>query len=107
MPCFRCGTRQTDPSRGASPWRRGVRGGEQVLVCPDCQRSNDWASDLDRCRWCQSVALGRRLGEIFCRDCGRTAEPEQRPATRPLSESPDPDLAKQVNAALDRIFGRT
>ena len=32
MPCYRCGTRQVDPVRGHSPWRRGVKGDEQVLV---------------------------------------------------------------------------
>ena len=32
MPCYRCGARQVDPVRGHSPWRRGVKDDEQVLV---------------------------------------------------------------------------
>ena len=77
MPCFRCGARQTDPVRGASPWRRGVRADRQVLVCPGCQAGRDWADDLDRCAACGSAALVCRLGEVECRDCGHT-----RPAVR-------------------------
>ena len=68
MPCFRCGARQTDPVRGASPWKRGVRHETQVLICPDCQRSGDL--DLDTCHSCGSTALICRLGEIECRSCG-------------------------------------
>jgi hypothetical protein len=74
MPCYRCGTRQIDPERGSSPWRRGVRTDRQVLICPDCQASADWIADLDRCRECTSVHLVRRLGEVECRDCGSVAE---------------------------------
>ncbi|MFD0689038.1 hypothetical protein [Actinomadura fibrosa] len=74
MPCFRCGARQTDPVRGASPWKRGVRADHQVLVCPDCQAACDWAADLDRCSACGSAALVCRLGEIECRDCGHTRD---------------------------------
>jgi hypothetical protein len=74
MPCYRCGTRQIDPERGSSPWRRGVRTDRQVLICPDCQSSADWIADLDRCRECTSVHLVRRLGEVECRDCGSVAE---------------------------------
>jgi hypothetical protein len=77
MPCYRCGARQTDPVRGASPWKRGVRAERQVLVCPGCQAGRDWAGDLDRCSACGSAALVCRLGEIECRDCGHT-----RPAVR-------------------------
>jgi len=76
MPCYRCGARQVDPVRGHSPWRRGVKGDEQVLVCPGCQASSDWTSDLDRCRQCGSVHLVRRLGEVECRDCGMTVAPD-------------------------------
>jgi len=32
MPCYRCGTRQTDPARGHSPWQRGVRGDQVGLA---------------------------------------------------------------------------
>jgi hypothetical protein len=70
MPCHRCGARQTDPVRGASPWRRGVRAGEQVLICPDCQRGRDWTADLSRCAACGSSRLARALGRTECKDCG-------------------------------------
>ena len=69
VPCYRCGARQTDPVRGTSPWRRGVRADEQVLVCPDCQQNSAWLDDLDRCPVCGSTALFRRLGATVCRDC--------------------------------------
>jgi hypothetical protein len=77
MPCYRCGTRQVDPDRGESPWRRGVRGDRQVLICPGCQATVDWAADLDRCAVCSSVHLVRRLGEAECRDCGWVGQPVQ------------------------------
>ena len=75
MPCYRCGARQVDPARGPSPWKRGVRGDRQVLICPQCQSGRDWASDLDRCPHCGAVRLVRRLGEVECRDCGQVREP--------------------------------
>jgi hypothetical protein len=75
MPCYRCGTRQVDPVRGHSPWKRGVRADEQVLICPACQAEHDWMSDLDRCSGCGSVHLVRRLGEVECRDCGAVTAP--------------------------------
>ncbi len=74
MPCYRCGTRQVDPDRGESAWRRGVRAESQVLICPGCQAAFDWASDLDRCAVCASVHLVRRLGEAECRDCGSVGQ---------------------------------
>lgn len=71
MPCYRCAARQTDPDRGASPWKRGVAGGEQVLVCPACQAADpDWAAGLDACASCGSTALVKQLGVVRCRDCG-------------------------------------
>jgi hypothetical protein len=76
MPCYRCGARQVDPARGPSPWKRGVRGSRQVLICPQCQSGRDWASDLDRCPQCGSVRLVRRLGDAECRDCGQVREPD-------------------------------
>jgi hypothetical protein len=79
MPCYRCGARQVDPARGPSPWKRGVRGNSQVLICPQCQSGRDWASDLDRCPDCGGVRLVRRLGEVECRDCGRVREPAATP----------------------------
>jgi hypothetical protein len=75
MPCYRCGTRQVDPDRGQSPWKRGVRADHQVLICPGCQASFDWAADLDRCAVCGGVHLVRRLGEIECKDCGHVHQP--------------------------------
>ena len=76
MACYRCGTRQVDPVRGHSPWQRGVRGNQQVLICPTCQGIHDWKTDLDQCGRCGSVRLVRRLGEAECRDCGYVATPE-------------------------------
>ena len=109
MPCYRCGTRQVDPDRGQSPWKRGVRGDTQVLICPQCQAGRDWASDLERCGVCGSVRLVRRLGEVECRECGRVreaAEPvaaEAGPAVR--GGGPAADLAEEVARALDRVLG--
>ena len=76
MACYRCGTRQVDPTRGHSPWQRGVRGDQQVLICPTCQGMHDWKADLDQCSQCGSVRLVRRLGEVECRECGFVAAPE-------------------------------
>jgi hypothetical protein len=76
MACYRCGTRQVDPDRGHSPWQRGVRGDQQVLICPTCQGIHDWKADLDQCGRCGSVRLVRRLGEAECRDCGYVVTPE-------------------------------
>jgi ribosomal protein L40E len=111
MPCYRCGARQVDPVRGHSPWRRGVKGDEQVLVCPGCQASADWAADLDKCRRCGSVHLVRRLGEVECRDCGMTVPPDGGPGS--LSIAPGgpavaraPGLSEEVALALERVFGR-
>ena len=125
VPCYRCGARQTDPVRGASPWRRGVRADVQVLVCPDCQQVSSWLDDLDRCPVCGSTALFRRLGATVCRDCearrlaGTAAAPATardgssgaaaestsvKSATR--SGEGDYDLAREVAAAIDRLLGR-
>ncbi len=76
MPCYRCGVRQTDPSRGQSPWKRGVRRQSQILICPGCQETVDWVSEMDRCSRCSSVHLVKRLGEVECRDCGAIVTPE-------------------------------
>ncbi|MFI7133957.1 hypothetical protein ACIBQ1_50360 [Nonomuraea sp. NPDC050153] len=106
MPCYRCGARQTDPVRGASPWQRGVRQETQVLICPDCQRLHDL--DLDSCATCGSVALICRLGEVECRSCGavrlaRCDALADAPASPP---SPPPGLSAEVEAALNRVLGR-
>jgi hypothetical protein len=108
MPCYRCGARQVDPVRGHSPWRRGVKSDEQVLVCPGCQAATDWTSDLDKCRQCSSVHLVRRLGEVECRDCGMTVPPDSSLAAG--SAGPRavraPGLSEEVALALERVLGR-
>jgi len=104
MPCYRCGARQVDPDRGASPWKRGVRSDHQVLICPACQADRDWASDLDHCPGCGGVRLVRRLGEVECKDCGQVREPT--PAAEPARDpaSAAPGLAEEVAQALDRVL---
>ncbi len=136
MPCYRCGTRQVDPDRGVSPWRRGVRADRQVLICPGCQSAGEWTADLDRCPVCASVHLVRRLGEVECRDCGGvcdSAVPAESPVTvgspavgSPAVGSPAvgssavgslgggleagdtgaPGLAEEVEQALARVLRR-
>ncbi|MEV4294263.1 hypothetical protein [Microbispora rosea] len=108
MPCYRCGARQTDPVRGASPWKRAVRREAQVLVCPDCQRVHDL--DLDTCASCGSISLICRLGEIECRSCGevRLARADEPLVTAGSPGSVHmPGLAAEVEAALDRVLGRS
>ena len=135
MPCYRCGTRQVDPDRGESPWKRGVRGDRQVLVCPGCQGTFDWTADLDRCAVCGGIHLVRRLGETECRDCSWVRDPAEPgapawgttgadaaggtgPAGTPGSGRPGlaqaaesggltPGLAEEVEQALARVLGRT
>lgn len=104
MPCFRCGTRQTDPEKGPSPWRRAVRAGRQVLVCPDCQDGGSWRSAVDACPECGSIELERRLGQTGCTQCltrvraGKPSVPEPRSA--------DDDLSRDVAEAIERVLGR-
>jgi hypothetical protein len=99
MPCYHCGARQTDPGKGPSPWKRGVIGDEQVLVCPHCQRTHDWTADLDRCASCGSTMLARALGETRCRACSWTK------AASPLAgHGADDTLSHEVAAALRRRF---
>jgi hypothetical protein len=74
VPCYRCGTRQVDPERGKSPWKRGVLREHQVLVCPACQPAAD--ADLDRCARCGSKHLIRRLDQVECLDCRLIREAE-------------------------------
>jgi ribosomal protein L32 len=107
MPCYRCGVRQTDPERGKSPWRRGVRRDQLVLVCPGCQESADWTADLESCGKCGSVRLIRRLGQVECLDCGLVREPA--PALVPAPATwvgGDDALAEEVGRALDRLLRR-
>jgi len=101
VPCYRCGTRQADPEPGkSSPWRRGVIGEHQVLVCPACQPSA--LADLTRCVRCGSAYLIRRLDQVECLDCRliRNAEPE---SAGP--EDSDSSLAAEVARALERVLG--
>lgn len=134
MPCYRCGVRQVDPARGHSPWQRGVKGDQQVLVCPSCQRAPGLAADLDHCRQCGSLRLVRRLGEVECRACGYVVPPEGGPVGLPEAAPASlggeaggvkgvpggvggpsvpagiggaPGLAEEVSQALERLFGRT
>ena len=118
MPCHRCGARQTDPVRGASPWRRGVRRGEQVLVCPDCQQGRDWTAGLARCASCGSARLVRALGRTECKDCGAEDQVTEADAAAETSaessgsagpsgrsrEAEAAALAEDVRAALEREF---
>lgn len=66
-----CGRPTYDPDKRERPWSRGVSGGRQVLVCPQCQRERPaWADALDRCERCGSTRLSLMLGEVTCRQCG-------------------------------------
>jgi hypothetical protein len=128
MPCYRCGVRQTDPGRGQSPWKRGVRQDSQILICPGCQATHDWMTDLDRCSVCSSLHLVRRLGEVECRDCGAIVPPAGGPAADDPSwlsdprvtdaptaaghgpgrtEETAPGLSEEVARALDRVLSQS
>ena len=108
MPCYRCGTRQIDPDRGASPWKRGVRADRQVLICPECQSGRDWAAELDRCAVCSGVRLVRRLGEVECKACGHVQGPDApdvaTSAATAAGPGTAPGLAEEVARALDRVL---
>jgi hypothetical protein len=115
VPCYRCGTRQADPEPGkSSPWRRGVIGEHQVLVCPACQSAA--LADLTRCVRCGSAHLIRRLDQVECLDCRlvRDAAPDQvAAAAPPAPPAPEPPaapgggsaLATEVARALERVLG--
>jgi hypothetical protein len=104
MPCHRCGARQDDPVRGPSLWKRGVVAGEQVLVCPSCQRNDDWRDELVRCPSCAGVRLSKTLGTLRCGDCGWAAESSG--AAPASGGSVDAGLAEDVQAALERLFSQ-
>jgi hypothetical protein len=104
MPCYRCGARQVDPDRGASPWKRGVRGDTQVLICPACQSVHDLTRDLDHCPGCGGIRLVRRLGEVECKDCGQVRDPGTAAAPAPAGSTAAPGLAEEVAQALDRVL---
>jgi hypothetical protein len=119
VPCYRCGTRQADPEPGKpSPWRRGVVGEHQVLICPACHRAA--LADLTRCDRCGGVHLIRRLDQVECLDCHLTRDaaevPAQPAAPADSAESadsadpaaappPDSGLAAEVARALQRLLG--
>jgi hypothetical protein len=110
VPCYRCGTRQADPEPGKpSPWRQGLVGEHQVLICPDCHPAA--LAELTRCPRCDSVRLIRRLDQVECLDCRLTrtvpaSDADAEPAATP--ESPrggDSGLAAEVASALARVLG--
>jgi ribosomal protein L37AE/L43A len=103
MPCYRCGARQTDPVRGPSPWKRGVRAGEQVLVCPDCQQVHDWTADMQSCPACGSVRLSRVLGQTRCSACGHAWD-DGAPETAARHTPESADLEHEVDAAIGRLL---
>lgn len=105
MPCYRCDTVQTDPTKGASPWQRGVVNDVQVLVCPLCQQTHEWRSDLDRCAACGARRLVRSLGETRCLDCQHVGAgiPAGSPERMPPPQRDRP-LAAQVENALQRVL---
>jgi rubredoxin len=71
--CSLCGRATYDPKKQDVPWVRGVSGGRQVLICPECQRDRkDWAGHLDRCESCGGTRLSAILGDVVCRACGHT-----------------------------------
>lgn len=105
MPCYRCGVRQTDPVRGASPWQRAVMREQQVLICPDCQHTHDWSVELDRCHGCGSTILVCRLGEVECRACGAVRPTGRDRTPQPAAGGGPPGLSEEVAAALDRVLG--
>ena len=94
-----------------------------MLICPTCQSSADWISELDRCPVCLSMHLVRRLGEVECRDCGHVGDPSSTASAVPVVpagagsvaapvDTPDPELvetpglAEEVELALARVLGR-
>lgn len=102
MACVRCGARQDDPARGPSAWKRGVLAGEQVLVCPECQRRPDWHAGFESCPECGGARLSKALGVVRCSACGWSGE---LPAgTAPVEGAADAGLAGEVRAALDRVL---
>lgn len=69
--CHFCQTEATDPGSSPSPWRRAVIANEQVLVCPDCQKSHpEWIDQAESCPVCASKRLYKSVGDKVCRTCG-------------------------------------
>jgi hypothetical protein len=106
VPCYRCGTRQADPEAGkSSPWRRGVVGEHQVLICPACVSTAQ--ADLARCGRCGSAHLIKRLDQVECLDCRQVRDAEPQPRDAPQATAArGADLATEVARALERVLGR-
>ena len=83
MPCYRCGVRQTDPERGSSPWRRGVRHDRLVLVCPACQGELRSRPTVERDGEIEE-------GTLECQSCG-LSYPVRRGIPRLLTGTLEPD----------------
>jgi hypothetical protein len=104
-----------------------VRRDSQILICPGCQATDDWMTDLDRCSVCSSLHLVRRLGEVECRDCGAILPPAgEQAADGPPPGDPRgsaasavpghgpgqpeetaPGLSEEVARALDRVLSQS
>jgi hypothetical protein len=86
--CDLCGRATFDPDKRSMPWARAVRGGKQVLICPDCQRDrDDWTAGLDRCTACGATRLSAQMGDIVCRACGHAVSADlddRKGAARPV-----------------------
>ena len=81
-------------------------GGEQVLVCPDCQVEG-WTDGLDVCATCGSTMLVKQLGAVSCRACGSVGEPTAGPAgSAAAAGSATDELTVEVAQALERVLGR-
>lgn len=106
MPCYRCRARQSDPAGGPNAWKRGVRAGRQVLVCPDCQLGRDWTAELDSCSSCRSTMLQKSLGETTCRACGFVGAGSGAMGSDAGASAGMSELADDVAAAIARILSR-
>jgi ribosomal protein L37AE/L43A len=81
-----------------------VRQGEQVLICPDCQRG-DWTAPLDHCPACGSAALSRSLGETRCKSCGQVVEVAgSSPSSTGGAAPAGSVLSDEVAAAVERLL---
>jgi hypothetical protein len=84
-----------------------VKGGEQVLVCPDCQTHGDWTASLDRCPSCGSASLSKTLGEVVCKACSATggaAVPGRTGAAATEAQRTGGTLRDEVESALARVL---
>ena len=69
--CFFCDLQATDPKKGPSAWARAVIDREQVLICPDCQRTHpEWSERAQACPECGSKRLFKAMGDVVCKGCG-------------------------------------